>query len=84
MAGNDKKLSDFENMSFTREHNVFVPVVNNNNGNLENRKIPLSQFASNQDVNDEIEAKLQIVYDDLPQNPDNNTFYFVIDNPEES
>ena len=83
MAGNDKKLSDFENMSFTREHNVFVPVVNNNNGNLENRKIPLSQFASNQDVNDEIEAKLRVV-EELPQNPDSNTFYFIVENPEES
>ena len=83
MAGNDKKLSDFENMSFTREHNVFVPVVNNNNGNLENRKIPLSQFASNQDVSDEVNAKL-VPVSSLPENPDSNTFYFIVGNPEES
>ena len=74
----DKKLSEFENISFTRDHNVYVPVVNENNGNLENRKIPLSQFASNQDVNDSINAKL-VVVNALPQNPDNNTFYFVVE-----
>lgn len=79
----DKKLSDFENMSFTREHNVYIPAVSQEGQNLENRKIPLSQFASNQDVDDEIEAKLQIVYE-LPQNPDSDTFYFIVDpDPEE-
>lgn len=78
MAGNDKKLSEFENISFTRDHNIYVPVVNENNGNLENRKMPLSQFASNQDVNDSINAKL-VVVSALPQNPDSNTFYFVVD-----
>lgn len=80
----DKKLSEFENTSFTREHNVFVPVIEDVSGTLENKKMPLSQFASNQDVNDSINAKLQVVYDNLPQNPDSNTFYFIIDSPEES
>lgn len=78
----DKKLSDFENMSFTREHNVYIPAVSQEGQTLENRKIPLSQFASNQDVNDEIETKLRVV-EELPQNPDSNTFYFIVD-PEES
>ncbi len=81
MAG-DKKLSEFENISFTREHNVYVPVIEDVSGTLENKKMPLSQFASNQDVNNEIEAKLRVV-EELPQNPDSNTFYFIVD-PEES
>lgn len=79
----DKKLSEFDNTSFTREHNVYVPVIEQVDGNLENRKMPLSQFASNQDVNDSINAKL-VPVSSLPANPDSNTFYFIVGNPEES
>ena len=73
----DKKLSEFDNMSFTRETTVYVPVLAQSTEALENRKIPLSQFASNQDVNDSIEAKLLVV-NALPANPDSNTFYFIV------
>ena len=78
----DKKLSEFDNMSFTREHNVYIPAISQEGQTLENRKIPLSQFASNQDVNDEINAKL-VPVSSLPENPDSNTFYFIVGNPEE-